>query len=284
MFGVVPKVMWSKLIAVDEYNCIPQATNCVLVQTGRQNVLIDTGYGSKLRDKERTAAARPIRATRSSTTSQAKGLSPDDIDLVILSHLHFDHAGGGIRLADGKLVHDVLREPSTSCSGSNGKLRRPAIPSCGPPIRMENIAPLEDSGQLRAGRRRRRDHAGNLRANYRRPHQRPAGPVYRERGTDGRLPGRRVPDVAAPAVAVVHVVRHGFAAVAADQAASARRDCRPGLAGPLRPRPGPCGGPPPPRSRPRIRRAAAGDYGSCERVSHADSAKRRIVRYTATCF
>ena len=57
MFGVVPKVMWSKLIAVDEYNCIAQATNCVLVQTGRQNVLIDTGYGSKLRDKERPAAA-----------------------------------------------------------------------------------------------------------------------------------------------------------------------------------------------------------------------------------
>ena len=66
MFGVVPKVMWSKLIAVDEYNCIAQATNCVLVQTGRQNVLIDTGYGGKLRDKERSCC-EPIRAIRSST-------------------------------------------------------------------------------------------------------------------------------------------------------------------------------------------------------------------------
>ena len=148
MFGVVPKVMWSKLIPVDEYNCIPQATNCVLVQTGRQNVLIDTGYGSKLRDKERALLAAdpgdPI-----VDNLKAKGLSPDDIDLVILSHLHFDHAGGGIRLADEKLVHDVLHGPNTWCSGSSGKLRRPAIRSCGPPIRWKTSRPWRTPASLR---------------------------------------------------------------------------------------------------------------------------------------
>src|SRR5271154_3317124 len=108
MFGVVPKVMWSKVIAADEYNCIAQATNCILVQTGRQNVLIDTGYGSKLRDKERLL----LRADPGDPivdSLAAKGLTPDDIDLVILSHLHFDHAGGGIRLADDKLVTTFSR-------------------------------------------------------------------------------------------------------------------------------------------------------------------------------
>jgi len=147
MFGVVPKVMWSKLIAVDEYNCIPQATNCVLVQTGRRNVLIDTGYGSKLRDKERALLSAdpgdPI-----VDNLKAKGLSPDDIDLVILSHLHFDHAGGGIRLAEGKLVptfsraeYVVQRLEWEIATAGYAELRA-AYP-------LENIEPLEDSGQLR---------------------------------------------------------------------------------------------------------------------------------------
>ena len=176
MFGVVPKVMWSKLIPVDEYNCIPQATNCVLVQTGRQNVLIDTGYGSKLRDKERALLSAdpgdPI-----VDNLKAKGLSPDDIDLVILSHLHFDHAGGGIRLAEGKLVTDVLP----------GRIRRAAARVGDCDGRLSRAAGRLSAGEHRAPqgfrpastrRRRRRDHPGNLRENHRRTHQRPAGPVY----------------------------------------------------------------------------------------------------------
>ena len=74
MFGVVPKVMWSKLIAVDEFNCIAQATNCVLVQTGRQNVLIDTGYGRSFA-KGAGPARAPIRAIRSSTIFGRKALA-----------------------------------------------------------------------------------------------------------------------------------------------------------------------------------------------------------------
>ena len=95
MFGVVPKIMWSKLIAVDAHNCIPQATNCVLVQTGRQKVLIDTGYGPKLEDKQRAIlSAEP--GNPIVTSLAAQGVKPEEIDVVILSHLHFDHAGGGV--------------------------------------------------------------------------------------------------------------------------------------------------------------------------------------------
>jgi glyoxylase-like metal-dependent hydrolase (beta-lactamase superfamily II) len=147
MFGVVPKVMWSKLIEADEYNCIAQATNCVLVQTGRQNVLIDTGYGSKLRDKERLLLrADPGDPIVDSLV--AKGLSPENIDLVILSHLHFDHAGGGIRLADGKLVTTfpraeyVVQRLEWEVAMAGYSELRAAYP-------MENIAPLENSGQLK---------------------------------------------------------------------------------------------------------------------------------------
>jgi len=147
MFGVVPKALWSRLIPVDEYNCIPQATNCVLLQTGRQNVLIDTGYGSKLRDKERTL----LRADSGNPivdNLQAKELSPDDIDLVVLSHLHFDHAGGGIRLADGKLVTTFPRAEYV-VQRLEWEIATAGYPELRAAYPQENIAPLKDSGQLR---------------------------------------------------------------------------------------------------------------------------------------
>jgi glyoxylase-like metal-dependent hydrolase (beta-lactamase superfamily II) len=147
MFGVVPKVMWSKLISVDQYNCIPQATNCVLVQTGRQNVLIDTGYGSKLRDKERTLLSAdpgdPI-----VDNLKAKGLTPDDIDVVILSHLHFDHAGGGIRLADGKLVTTFPRAEYV-VQRLEWEIAMAGYPELRAAYPVDNFEPLKDSGQLR---------------------------------------------------------------------------------------------------------------------------------------
>ncbi|MDA0834074.1 MAG: MBL fold metallo-hydrolase [Planctomycetota bacterium] len=104
MFGVVPKTMWSRLFPADDHNNILQETNCVLVQTGDQNILIDTGYGSKLAPKLRKifAAAEGDPLLKN---LNAAGLDADDIDLVILSHLHFDHAGGATRIDEnGELV------------------------------------------------------------------------------------------------------------------------------------------------------------------------------------
>ena len=147
MFGVVPKVMWSKLIPVDEFNCIQQATNCVLVQTGRQNILIDTGYGSKLRDKER-ALLRADAGDPIVESLRAKGLSPEDIDLVILSHLHFDHAGGGIRLAGEKLVTTFPRAEYV-VQRLEWEVAMAGYPELRAAYPLENIAPLENSGQLR---------------------------------------------------------------------------------------------------------------------------------------
>ncbi|MEX0727786.1 MAG: MBL fold metallo-hydrolase, partial [Planctomycetaceae bacterium] len=104
MFGVVPKTMWSKVFPADQQNNILQETNCVLVQTGERNILIDTGYGSKLSPKLREIFAveegDPLLRNL-----QAFGLAADDIDLVIFSHLHFDHAGGATFIdADGLLA------------------------------------------------------------------------------------------------------------------------------------------------------------------------------------
>ena len=53
MFGVVPRTVWTRYISVDDKSRIHQRTSCVLVRTGRENVLIDTGYGSKMTEKDR---------------------------------------------------------------------------------------------------------------------------------------------------------------------------------------------------------------------------------------
>jgi glyoxylase-like metal-dependent hydrolase (beta-lactamase superfamily II) len=147
MFGVVPKVLWSKLIPVDANNCIAQATNCVLVQTERQKILIDTGYGPKLQDKERAILGadpgNPI-----VTSLAAQGVTPEEINVVILSHLHFDHAGGGVALDGDRLVttfpnaeYVVQRLEWEVATAGYAELRA-AYP-------QENIVPLEVSGQLR---------------------------------------------------------------------------------------------------------------------------------------
>ncbi|HVJ68361.1 MAG TPA: MBL fold metallo-hydrolase [Caulifigura sp.] len=103
MFGVIPKVMWEKACPPDSKNRILLDTNCLLIRTPDSLGLIDTGYGDKAGESFR---ARHDLAAESQLPRNlaAMGVSPDDIDWVILTHLHFDHAGGCTgRDADGRL-------------------------------------------------------------------------------------------------------------------------------------------------------------------------------------
>ena len=148
MFGVVPKPLWQGRIPPDEKNRIPQPTNCVLVNTGRQMVLIDSGYGTKLPEKQmRILVAQdgdPLAASL-----HAEGLDFDAIDVVILSHLHFDHAGGCSRYdASGKLVATfpnaefiVQRREWITATAHLPELRG-VYP-------QENLLPMQESGRLR---------------------------------------------------------------------------------------------------------------------------------------
>ena len=99
MFGVIPKVMWEKRAAPDERNRIQMGTNSLLVRTGEHNVLIDTGIGSKLTDKRRAIYDHEPRLLKSFAEA---GVSPDEIDIVINTHLHFDHCGWNTYYKDGK--------------------------------------------------------------------------------------------------------------------------------------------------------------------------------------
>ncbi len=93
MFGVVPKVVWTRKYPVDEDNFIPLALNAVLIETPQAKILIDTGYGTKLTPKQ-VAMFRLERPPTLLESLAAGGVHPEDIDFVVYSHMHHDHASG----------------------------------------------------------------------------------------------------------------------------------------------------------------------------------------------
>jgi glyoxylase-like metal-dependent hydrolase (beta-lactamase superfamily II) len=89
-FGVVPKVMWERKAPADEKNHVPTGLNSVVVRTGKHTVLIETGIGNKLPERMAKIYGQPAKLL---DNLHAAGIAPEDIDIVINSHLHFDHCG-----------------------------------------------------------------------------------------------------------------------------------------------------------------------------------------------
>jgi len=100
-FGVVPKVLWQRKVKADEQNRIFAGLNSVLVRTGKQNILIETGIGNKLSDKMKSFYEPKEELLKN---LHAAGAAPEDIDIVINSHLHFDHCGWNTVYKDGRAV------------------------------------------------------------------------------------------------------------------------------------------------------------------------------------
>ena len=103
MFGVVPKILWEKCCQPDEQNRISLGLNCLLIRAGRKNILVDTGLGDKEDAKfQEIFAVERIPTLRDSLKMQ--GLQPEDIHMVVNTHLHFDHAGGNTVRENGAIV------------------------------------------------------------------------------------------------------------------------------------------------------------------------------------
>jgi glyoxylase-like metal-dependent hydrolase (beta-lactamase superfamily II) len=93
MFGVVPKALWEKKAPPDEANRISMTMRPLIVRDGTRTMLIDAGLG----DKESAKFYSMYAADRARTLDHALaevGIAPEDVDIVLASHLHFDHAGG----------------------------------------------------------------------------------------------------------------------------------------------------------------------------------------------
>jgi glyoxylase-like metal-dependent hydrolase (beta-lactamase superfamily II) len=93
MFGVVPKRLWSRRVPADPENRIPMSLHCPLAVDGRDVILVDTGLGERLSEREQ-ATYKVDRRGGLSARLEEIGLAPEDVTHVILTHLHFDHFGG----------------------------------------------------------------------------------------------------------------------------------------------------------------------------------------------
>jgi len=102
MFGVIPRTLWEKKTAPDARNRITLAMNCLLIHAGGKHILVETGAGDKWDPKLRDIYA--IEQSRLVDGLREYDLRPEDIDIVVNTHLHFDHCGGNTFLAKDKLL------------------------------------------------------------------------------------------------------------------------------------------------------------------------------------
>jgi len=144
-FGVVPKVMWSRKMEADDRNYVMAGLNSLLIRTGDQTVLVETGMGNKLSERMVKFYGQPAKLI----DNLAEGrVSPEDIDIVINSHLHFDHCGWNtVRDANGKIVPTFPRAKYYAPEGEWQYSRKPSERDAISYI-PDNYDPLVASGQM----------------------------------------------------------------------------------------------------------------------------------------
>ena len=143
-FGVVPKTMWSKRVTADEQNRVDAGLNSLLVRTGDKTILVETGIGNKLSDKLVQIYKQPAQLL---DNLDAAGVAPEDIDIVINTHLHFDHCGWNTMLRGDQIVPTFPKAKyyAQRQEWEHGRLQleRDAISYMSP-----NYDPLIESGQM----------------------------------------------------------------------------------------------------------------------------------------
>jgi glyoxylase-like metal-dependent hydrolase (beta-lactamase superfamily II) len=143
-FGVVPKIMWSRKAAADERNYVQAGLNSLLIRTGKQTVLVETGMGNKLSERMVKFYGQPAELL---SNLSAAGVASEDIDVVINTHLHFDHCGWNTIRKDGKIVPTFPRAKYYAPEGEWQYARRPSERDAISYI-PDNYDPLVKSGQM----------------------------------------------------------------------------------------------------------------------------------------
>jgi glyoxylase-like metal-dependent hydrolase (beta-lactamase superfamily II) len=148
MFGVVPRSLWSRVCPPDEQNRIRMNMNCLFVETPTERILIETGIGDKWPANRAAMYGIERRRTLRESVRALTGYAPEEITIVVNTHLHFDHAGGNTTLdTEGKAVptfpnarYFVSQDEYRHAGSPHERDRASYLP--------ENWKPLEESGQL----------------------------------------------------------------------------------------------------------------------------------------
>jgi glyoxylase-like metal-dependent hydrolase (beta-lactamase superfamily II) len=143
-FGVVPKIMWSRKVTADDRNYVQAGLNSLLIRTGNKNVLVETGMGNKLSERMVKFYSQPAQLL---ANLAAGGVAPEDIDIVINTHLHFDHCGWNTLRKDGKIVPTFPRAKYYAPEGEWQYARHPSERDAISYI-PDNYDPLVQSGQM----------------------------------------------------------------------------------------------------------------------------------------
>ena len=147
LFGLVPKTLWGSLVQADAQNRVLCGNQCVLARDGRHTVLIDTGCGTKFVPLDRRFYALEEGDPLLEDLA-ALGVGPEDVDTVLLTHLHFDHAGGATRFdAQGQLVPTFpkARYLVSRIEWEDATIGGPELQTA---YSLDNLLPLAERGQL----------------------------------------------------------------------------------------------------------------------------------------
>jgi glyoxylase-like metal-dependent hydrolase (beta-lactamase superfamily II) len=147
-FGIVPRVLWEPVIALDDRHRVPMALNCLLIRSQDKTILVDTGLGTKLSNKEQDKFGLQPSPGLLDNLAQL-GVAPEDVDIVINTHLHVDHCGGNTAFDSGgqprptfpRAEYWIQRLEWADARYPNERTSKTYLP--------ENLLPLEESGQLR---------------------------------------------------------------------------------------------------------------------------------------
>jgi glyoxylase-like metal-dependent hydrolase (beta-lactamase superfamily II) len=147
MFGVVPKSIWQKTNPADEKNLCTWAMRCLLIEDGDKLILIDNGIGNK-QDEKFLSHYYLHGNTNLIKSIHAAGFSEDDVTDMFLTHLHFDHCGGGVKRVDGK-SHLTFKNATYWSNADHWDWAIKPNQREKASFLSENLLPMKESGNLK---------------------------------------------------------------------------------------------------------------------------------------